>query len=145
MTGCMACEVLAGAIAAPGGVIHETAHWSVDHAIPRWVRGWLIIKPKRHVEHLAELSPDEASELGPLVQAASAAVACVLEPERVYVLSLGEEVHHVHLHVIPRYGELPPSVLTLLAAAWAEGGSPWACTEDEAVDAAAALREVLRR
>ena len=144
MTRCMACDVLAGSIEAPGGVIHETRHWTVDHAVPRWIRGWLIVKPKRHVEHLAELSPEEAAELGPLVRATSAAVARILEPQRVYVLSLGEEVHHIHLHVIPRYRELPPEVLTLLSAAWAAERSPWECSEAEAARTAAALREVLR-
>lgn len=142
MTGCMACDVLAGRIEAPGGVIHQTEHWSVDHAVPRWLRGWLIVKPKRHVEHLAELAPEEAGELGPLVQATSAAVARLLEPERVYLLSLGEEVHHIHLHVIPRYRELPPAVLPLLSAAWGER-SPWQCSEAEAAATAGALRDLL--
>ena len=107
MTGCMACDVLAGRIV-----------------------------------HLAELTPDEAGELGPLVQATSAAVVRLLEPERVYVLSLGEEVHHIHLHVIPRFRELPPSVLPLLSAAWGER-SPWECSEAEAVATADALRALL--
>jgi diadenosine tetraphosphate (Ap4A) HIT family hydrolase len=139
---CMACDVLAGRIAAPGGVICETEHWTVDHAVPRWIRGWLIVKPSRHVEGLAELSPDEAAELGPLIRAASAALVRVLQPERVYVLSLGEEVHHIHWHVIPRYRELPANVITLLSEAWDEV-SPWECTEEEAASTAAALREVL--
>jgi diadenosine tetraphosphate (Ap4A) HIT family hydrolase len=143
MTGCLACDVLAGRIEAPGGVIHETAHWSVDHALTRWIGGWLIVKPKRHVEHLAELSTEEAAELGPLIQAVSAAMARVLSPERVYVLSLGEEVHHIHFHVIPRYRELPGHVLRLLEQAWGER-SPWECTDEEAAATAAALREELR-
>jgi diadenosine tetraphosphate (Ap4A) HIT family hydrolase len=143
MTDCMACDVLAGLIEAPGGVIHESEHWSVDHAFPRWIRGWLIVKPKRHVEHLAELSPAEAAELGPLIRETAAAVAKVLAPERVYVLSLGEEVHHVHLHVIPRYGELPANVLSLLEQAWGKR-SPWECTGEEAASTAGALREELR-
>ena len=140
---CMACDVLAGRIAAPGGVIYATEHWTVDHALPRWIRGWLIVKPSRHVERLAELSSGEAAELGPLLRATSAAVVHVLQPERVYVLSLGEEVHHIHWHVIPRYRELPANVITLLTDAWADV-SPWECTKEEAASTAAALREVLR-
>ena len=143
MSGCQACDVLAGLIEVPGGVIHETDHWSVDHAFTRWIRGWLIVKPKRHVEQLAELSPAEAAELGPLLRATSAAVARVLAPERVYVLSLGEEVRHIHLHVIPRYRELPADVRGVLAGAWGER-SRWECTEEEAASTAAALREELR-
>jgi diadenosine tetraphosphate (Ap4A) HIT family hydrolase len=143
VTDCMACDVLAGVIEAPGGVIYESENWSVDHAFPRWIRGWLIVKPKRHVEHLAELAPAEAAELGPLIRETTAAIERVLAPQRVYVLSLGEEVHHIHVHVIPRYRELPANLLSLLEQAWGER-SPWECTDEDAAATAAALREEMR-
>ena len=60
--GCLACDANAGRLKAPGGVIYEDDLWRVEHALsPALLRGWLIVKPRRHVEHLAELTRDEAS------------------------------------------------------------------------------------
>ena len=58
---CLPCDILEGRIAPPGGVIHEAEHWVVDHSIsPVRLKGWLIIKPKRHCEHIAELTEKAA-------------------------------------------------------------------------------------
>src|SRR5437879_12928095 len=102
--GCMACDANAGRLTAPGGVIYDDGLWRVEHALtPALLRGWLIVKPRRHVEHLAELPLDEASALGPLIQRVCGPLQRALAAERVCVCSLGELVNHVHVHVLPRY------------------------------------------
>jgi diadenosine tetraphosphate (Ap4A) HIT family hydrolase len=81
MTACLACKVLDGRIQPPGGAIYEDEHWVVDHSIsPVRLKGWLIIKPKRYVEDLADLSPVEAASISPLASAASLAVREGLGP-----------------------------------------------------------------
>jgi hypothetical protein len=30
---CLGCQTIAGAVAAPGGVIAETKHWQADHCL----------------------------------------------------------------------------------------------------------------
>jgi diadenosine tetraphosphate (Ap4A) HIT family hydrolase len=36
-----------------------------------------------------------------------AAMRSVLAPERIYVASFAETVHHLHFHLIPRYQDMP--------------------------------------
>jgi diadenosine tetraphosphate (Ap4A) HIT family hydrolase len=140
MTACLACEVLGGRIQPPGGAIYEDEHWVVDHSIsPVRLKGWPIIKPKRHVGDLADLSPVEAASMGPLASAASLAVREGLGAERVYVCSFGEEWRHVHVHVVPRYPGMEPVSWRLLGSMWSDE-SPWACTDQEAEAAAEAVR-----
>jgi diadenosine tetraphosphate (Ap4A) HIT family hydrolase len=141
---CLGCDVVAGRVAAPGGIIWDDALWQVDHAVPLLLRGWLIVKPKRHVESIAELDPDEAAALGPLLRDTAAAVTAALQPERVYVLSLGESVRHVHWHVLPRYADMPADGVEVVPHLFSPE-RPWECSEADAADAAAAVRRLLRR
>jgi diadenosine tetraphosphate (Ap4A) HIT family hydrolase len=138
---CLACDVLAGRIEPPGGTIYEDEGWVVDHSIsPVALRGWLIVKPRRHVENLGELTDAEAAHSGPILRSAAAAVQNALAAERVYVCSFGEEWRHVHIHVVPRYPEMEPLSWELLGEMWS-GSSKWACTDEEAAAAADAIRD----
>lgn len=103
---CLACDIVAGRQAAPGGVIHEDDHWMLDHAVDPLIRGCLILKSKRHVDELADLEPDEAATLGPMMRTALAAMRRAFDPERIYVCSFGEMLHHLHIHLLPRYRSL---------------------------------------
>src|SRR5438270_12275711 len=69
---CMACELADGRRHLPGGRIHRTVHWVVEHCVGPLGLGTLIVKPERHVTAVADLSPGEAAELGPLLRQASA-------------------------------------------------------------------------
>lgn len=141
---CLACDVLAGRTPAPGGVIHETEHWVVDHSIsPVRLRGWLVAKPRRHVEAFGDLSNDEASELGPLARSGAAAIESALGAERVYVCSFGEEWRHVHVHFVPRYPGQQPQSWELLGLMWSDE-SPWACSDADAAEAAESVRRAWR-
>lgn len=141
MTDCLACDVLEGRIRPPGGAIYEDELWVVDHSIsPVRMRGWLIVKPRRHVEDFADLSAAEAASFGPLAAAAARAVRDALGAERVYVCSFGEEWRHVHVHVVPRYPGMEPVSWELLGLMWSNR-SPWACDDREAEAAAEAVRQ----
>ena len=78
--------MLEGRVEAPGGTIFDDGSWHVDHAIePPFARGWLIVKPHRHVESIADLSADECVVLGPLLRRLAGALERALGAERVYV------------------------------------------------------------
>jgi len=137
---CMGCDVLQGRLRAPGGPIHEQGGWLLDHSVsPCLLRGWLILKPQRHVEHVSDLTDDEASSLGCLLKRASLALERGLGAERVYVLSMGDYVHHVHFYLLPRYSHMPRSGIEVLARMFS-ADRPWACSDEDAADAAAAVR-----
>jgi diadenosine tetraphosphate (Ap4A) HIT family hydrolase len=82
--------------------------WRVAHAIRCALPGWVVVLPARHVLSLAELTPEEAAGLGPLLAAVSRVVVQVTGCEKVYVALFAEreEFQHVHFHVIPRQADL---------------------------------------
>ena len=85
MTECLACELTAGERELPGGCIRETSHWRVEHCVGPLGVGTLIVKPKRHVLHVADLNDEEAAEVGPLLHQASRVVSELTHPDQVYV------------------------------------------------------------
>ena len=79
--GCLSCDILAGKRTEPGGAIYEDAYWRVGSIVsPVFWRGFLVVVLKRHCEHLAELTPEEAAALGPIVQATCQALSEAMEP-----------------------------------------------------------------
>jgi diadenosine tetraphosphate (Ap4A) HIT family hydrolase len=110
--GCLACDLLAGRRPLPGGTIVETPRWAVQHCVGPLGVGTLIVKPKRHVVGVGELDPDEAAELGPLLQHTAAAVTEAFAPEQVYVClwsHAGGVPGHLHWVVQPVEPSLDPA------------------------------------
>jgi diadenosine tetraphosphate (Ap4A) HIT family hydrolase len=145
--GCVACEANAGQRTTPGGVIHQDAHWRLEHALsPAPLAGWLILKPLRHCEGLEELTEAEADALGPLLRRACAALRAATGADKVYSAFWGEAVAHLHIHLIPRAPDLPddlrgPRIFELLRRAVHEGvGVP----DAEAAATAEAVRDQLK-
>jgi len=101
---CLACDLAAGRIPLPGGVIHETRHWLVEHCVGPLGVGTLLVKPKRHVTRVSELDADEAAELGPLLHRSAAVVDELVTPEQVYTClwsHAGGVPVHIHYVVQP--------------------------------------------
>ena len=140
MIDCFTCDVNAGRVAAPGGIIFESDLWRAEHGVDRLVRGYTVLKPVRHVHELADLDPDESQSLGPILQTLLHAMRRALTPERIYVSSFAETVRHLHFHLIPRYRDMPALGPGLMSDLFAER---WGCTETEAEDAAGRIRASL--
>jgi diadenosine tetraphosphate (Ap4A) HIT family hydrolase len=105
---CSACVEVAGDVSAPGGVIVDDGLWYVSHHTgPYTDPGELIIKTRRHCESLAELTPEEAQALGPLLRAAVGALERVVTAERIYAVSFNERIRHVHFLLLPRTAAMP--------------------------------------
>ena len=106
--GCAACAEVAGDLSAPGGVILDDGLWFVSHHTgPFTDPGELIVKPRRHCESLAELTPAEAKTLGPILQAAVHALENAVVAERIYAVSFNERLRHVHFLLLPRTADMP--------------------------------------
>jgi diadenosine tetraphosphate (Ap4A) HIT family hydrolase len=100
----MACETANGRAPTPGGLIWETGGWAVDHCVGPLGVGTLIVKPKRHVLHVADLHDDEAAELGLLLRDVAAVVTELTSPEQVYNTlwsHMGGQPGHIHYVVHP--------------------------------------------
>ncbi len=84
METCIACDLAAGILPLPGGRIHETTHWLVEHCVGPLGLGTLIVKPRRHVTSVAALADNEAAELGELLRTASAVASELVPAEQIY-------------------------------------------------------------
>lgn len=93
-----------------GGWVLRTERWSACVADGFEVPGWLFLELRRHAEGPMALSPEEASELGPLLVDLSAAIEAATDAERVYVLAFGELFPHFHLLLAPRLPMAPPEL-----------------------------------
>jgi diadenosine tetraphosphate (Ap4A) HIT family hydrolase len=73
-TGCMACELIEHPDRLAGGRIATLGQWVVEHCIGPLGVGTVVVKPVRHVLHLADLSAEEAADLGPVLAKVARAV-----------------------------------------------------------------------
>jgi diadenosine tetraphosphate (Ap4A) HIT family hydrolase len=101
---CWICE-----LEAPGGAVALTPLSIVDVCIGPLNLGTLIVRPRRHVERVGELSDDEAQQLGLLVQRAAAVIDELVQPSQVYVCLWSHaerQPGHIHFVVQPVTDEL---------------------------------------
>jgi diadenosine tetraphosphate (Ap4A) HIT family hydrolase len=146
--GCGTCRANRGELAAPGGVVYEDRLWRAEHAIePIPMVGWLVLKPLRHVESFADLTPEEAAAFGSIAHRLSGAMTRVLGAVKVYLCLFAEAegFTHIHVHLIPRLPDVPrerrgPRVFEHLREAIEQGNRGDVA---EAARVAAAIRSAL--
>jgi diadenosine tetraphosphate (Ap4A) HIT family hydrolase len=109
---CVSCAAEAQPDLPPRDRIYVGPHWRAAHAFGTALRGWLVVLPRRHVLALDELTGAEASGLGPLLRALTAALREVTGCDKTYVALFAEAegFGHVHFHVIPRHADLDPDL-----------------------------------
>ena len=106
---CPTCDSVAGRKPAPGGVIHDEGGWIVDHCIGPLGVGTLIVKPRRHVTAVADLTKAEAAALGSVLVRTAQVVTDLTDPEQTYVTlwsHAGGVPVHIHYVVQPITAEL---------------------------------------
>jgi diadenosine tetraphosphate (Ap4A) HIT family hydrolase len=137
-TTCFACRLTAGDEPLPGGRIWATDQWAVEHCVGPLGVGALIVKPLRHCLHLGDLTPDEAQELGPLLQRVSRLVQDLTQADQVYACLWSHanwQPVHIHFVVQPVHHEMretaPKPGPALQAAMFQDGHLP----DAEAVEA----------
>lgn len=104
VVGCLACDLTSGRRPVPGGELFAAGGWRIEHCVGPLGVGTLIVKPLRHVVHVADLTAGESAALGPLLRRAAAAVTAVVRPEQVYVClwsHAGRVPGHLHFVVQP--------------------------------------------
>jgi diadenosine tetraphosphate (Ap4A) HIT family hydrolase len=68
--------------------------------------GWCVLLLKDHAEHLHGLPIERQSRLAADVGRVGAAMVRAFAPNRINYECLGNQLAHIHWHLIPRYG--PP-------------------------------------
>lgn len=103
--GCVFCDIIAGGVAASR--VYE------DHATIAFVdlrqptTGHLLVVPKEHVETVYDLTPAMAAHLAQVVVVTARAMRRTLRPAGLSIwqsngVVAGQEVPHVHLHLLVR-------------------------------------------
>jgi histidine triad (HIT) family protein len=82
------------------------------------MKGRLLIRPSRHATRPEELTPDEFSKMGILLQKAMALLQQRLGAEHVYFFRINDLVAHFHFHVVPRYPGTPKEFWGLKIIDW---------------------------
>jgi diadenosine tetraphosphate (Ap4A) HIT family hydrolase len=105
---CTACELLAGRREVPGGLVWRGGGLAL-HALdgPCPIPGWLVLTAARHCRAIHDLDAEAAAALGAVAQRVARAQRELLGAEHVYLLAIGDLLHHFHLHLVPRYAATP--------------------------------------
>ena len=84
-------------------IVRESAHWRTAINRNQNLLGRLLIALRRHEESVADLTPDEWSELRDELRWARGRLSGAFGPDHFNYAFLQNQDRHVHLHVIPRY------------------------------------------
>ena len=109
MTDCIFCRIIAGAIPSRRVYSDDRAYAFLD--VGPWHRGHTLVVPRRHVPDLITGDP-ALTEIAPAVETVARLLVERLGADGVNVLSssgaaAGQEVFHLHVHVVPRYAGEP--------------------------------------
>lgn len=144
---CPLCESLRSRDASPRFVA-DLARSAVFLGERQNPRGWCVLVLRRHAEHMASLSLDEQKEVFGEVARVAAAIRRVFaaddaeRPLRINYECLGNQVSHVHWHVIPRHADDPDPRNTVWN--WSRETIGEAPSRDELRRLGASLAEALR-
>lgn len=106
---CLFCAIIAGDI--PSRQVYADDLTVAFLDINPWHRGHTLVVPRRHVTDVLS-DPSALGEIGDSVTATGALLVDKLGADGVNVLInsgavAGQEVFHLHVHLIPRYADRP--------------------------------------
>ena len=104
---CLFCSIVAGEVPSRKVYEDEAAYAFLD--IEPWHAGHTLVVPKRHVDDLTG-DPTVLAEIAPAISHVSRLLVDRLDADGLNMLSsagpvAGQEVFHLHVHLVPRYGE----------------------------------------
>lgn len=106
---CVFCKIVAGELPSRKVYEDEVAYAFLDLA--PWHEGHTLVVPRRHVDDLTA-DPTALAEIAPAASHVSRLLVDRLDADGLNLLSsagpvAGQEVFHLHLHLVPRYGAEP--------------------------------------
>ncbi len=106
---CLFCRIVSGEL--PSRRIFEDEHAVAFLDLGPWHRGHTLVVPRRHIPDLLTGEPALA-DIGAAVDVVARLLVDRLRADGLNLLSsakpaAGQEVFHLHLHLIPRYADRP--------------------------------------
>lgn len=106
---CLFCSIVAGEIPSKQIYADEAAIAFLD--ISPWHVGHTLVVPRRHLDDLLG-EPEVLSEVAPAIAATSRLLVDRLSADGLNLLSnsgvaAGQEVFHLHFHLVPRFARRP--------------------------------------
>ncbi|MFD1646704.1 HIT family protein [Haloarchaeobius litoreus] len=106
MEDCIFCQIVAGDI--PSRTVYEDEHAFAFLDVNPLAPGHTLVIPKSHHETLGELPDEGSAALAAAVHEVAPAVEAAMDADATTVAcnngeAAGQEVPHVHYHVVPRY------------------------------------------
>jgi diadenosine tetraphosphate (Ap4A) HIT family hydrolase len=134
-----ACPACTGQMSSPAAKIAElgasVAYLGDDQFFP----GWTVLVLKRHATELWQLAPLERATLMDEVTRVAQALAVAFEAVKMNYELLGNQVAHIHWHLIPRRADDPAP----LAPAWTVEHQPRRLSAAETAERVARIRAQL--
>lgn len=109
MGDCLFCRIVAGELASRQVYADEHAIAFLD--LSPWQRGHTLVVPRRHADDLIT-GPAALADIAPAIDATARLLVERLGADGLNMLSsagaaAGQEVFHLHVHLIPRYADRP--------------------------------------
>ena len=106
---CVFCKIISGEL--PSRRIYEDDRAVAFLDIGAWHPGHALVVPKRHVPDMIT-GPGALPEIAPAIAAVARMLLQRLAADGINLLSsageaAGQEVFHMHVHVVPRYADEP--------------------------------------
>ncbi len=98
---CIFCKIAKNEI--PSKKIHEDEKFLAFLDIRPAAKGHALVIPKSHYETFLDMPENEVKELFGLSQKLAKSLKEKLSAKYVFLLVMGEEVPHTHVHLIPSY------------------------------------------
>lgn len=112
MTTCQMCQPREGLV-----TFHYTL-WNINVSLRQApLHGYVILTPRDHKENWGEISAGEYKEYGELISKVEGILNKLTPLERLYSVTISEEVRHLHMHLIPRYKDMDIKGLDLIKLA----------------------------
>jgi len=102
---CIFCKIAAGEI--PAKKVYEDDSFIAFLDIRPSSKGHTLLIPKKHYETFLDMPVEEEKELFAKVQELGKKLKEKLSAQLIFLLVMGEEVPHTHIHLIPFYDTMP--------------------------------------
>lgn len=112
MDKCVFCDIAAKRV--PAAVVYEDADVVAFLDINPLNRGHTLVAPKQHVRWAYDI--DKFGDFAEVAKAVANAAVGALGAKNVNFMTVGEEVVHAHMHVVPRYDKDGHGALPMIGA-----------------------------